>query len=593
LPEAVRQLADRPRPRLRPAEEITPVPVTAPGVLSTFTIADFLAMGVTVQGSPLVVAGHQHLNRRIRWLHVIELAETQGLLQGGELILATGIGLPQAPDKIARYVDALADQGVAGLVIELGRRFARVPSAMVRACDRRHLPLVALRREVPFVKVTEAAHSLILMGQQRLLQVTAAAHERFTELSSAGAPVDEVVAAAGELGEGAVVFSNLLHQVVALYARDGAAEDLLARWSRKAFTMGRAFGTQVNDSDYSVVTPVEVRGQQRGRLVLFTSGPPDQAQVMVVERAAATLGMRLLLDDDDTVVANAHRSVLEEIVSGRCLNVDATHARTALLGHPTRHRRYLPVVLLAPPAAVDGRPPGTTSGGPATGKAPPRADPTDRDLGTILARALDDLHFDAIAAQLAPDRWGALLLLRSDDAEPPVAAFAERVADLCHAAGVEPPVVARGGVVAELAEVRRSFAEALDVAQATRAAGETARRKPLYSIDDLHLRGLLYILRDDPRIQAFVERTLRPLFVRDAVDGGDRVRTLGAYLRFQRNKSLTAQELGVSRPTLYDRLARIQRLLGVDLDDPEWSTSLYAAIMVVEAVAGDTVAARR
>jgi purine catabolism regulator len=80
---------------------------------------------------------------------------------------------------------------------------------------------------------------------------------------------------------------------------------------------------------------------------------------------------------------------------------------------------------------------------------------------------------------------------------------------------------------------------------------------------------------------------LGPLFLRDAMDGGDRVRTLGAYLRYQRNKSLTAQELGVSRPTLYERLARIQRLLRVDLDDPEWSTSLYAAIMVVEAAAAD------
>ncbi|MET7401039.1 PucR family transcriptional regulator [Dactylosporangium sp. NPDC005572] len=560
MSEAVHLAADRAVPQLH---AVTRAGSPEPAGLSAFTIADFLAMPSTVQGSPVVVAGQQHLGRRIRWLHVIELADSRGLLQGGELILATGIALAQSPAEIGRYVDALADQGVTGLVIELGRRFAAVPSAMVRACNRRDLPLIALRREVSFVKMTEAAHSVILIGQRRLLQVTAAAHERFTLLSSADASVEQLAAAAGELGEGEVVYANLMHQVLAMHAPDGAAEVLLNRWSRKAFTLNQVFGTQVDDAEQCVATPVEVRGQQRGRLVLFTDRPPDRGQVMVAERAAAAIGMRLLLEDDDVVVAGTQRTMLEAIMSGRGGSVEAMHARAAVLGHPTRHRQYLPIVLL-----TDQR------GG-------------QRDVGRILAAGLDGAQLDGLTAQLAPDRWGVLLLLKTDKFGPPAQAFAARVHELWQETGAERPVVARGGLVSELADVRHSFAEATDVALASRAAGPPGERSVIYCVDDVHLRGLLYILRKDPRLQAFAERTLGPLFLRDAVDGGDRVRTLGAYLRFQRNKSLTAQALGVSRPTLYDRLARIQRLLSVDLDDPERSTSLYAAIMVVEATAAD------
>ncbi|WP_332108182.1 PucR family transcriptional regulator [Phytohabitans suffuscus] len=477
---------------------------------------------------------------------------------GRELILATGIGLPQASEEIAQYVDALADQGIAGLAIELGRRFAAVPSAMIRACNRRHLPLIAFHREVPFVKVTEAAHSVILMGQRRLLQVTASAHERFTELTSACASMEELVTAAAELAGGQVVFSNLMHQVLALRAPDGDTEELLARWKRKAFSLTKSFGTQVDDVDCSVVTPVEVRRRQRGRLVLFSTGPPDRAQVAILERAAAALGMRLLLEDDDVVVANAHRTVLENIISGGRGSLEAIHARTAALGRPTRRRQYLPVVVLS----------------------------AGHDLRWVVTRALDEARVEGLAAPIGPDRWGALLLLTTNQFEQPVKAFATALHELCRGVGIERPVVARGGLVAALADVRRSFAEAVDVALASRAAPGT--RRGIYSIEDVKLRGLLYTLRNDSRLQAFVERMLGPLLHRDALDGGDWVRTLGVYLRFQGNKSLTAQELGVSRPTLYERLGRIQRLLRVDLDDPEWSTSLYAAIMVVEATAADS-----
>lgn len=525
-------------------------------VLSTFTIADFLALDVTAAGEPAVVAGRRYLNRRIRWIHVTELANTQGLLQGGELILATGIALPSLPEEMTQYVDSMADQGVAGLVIELGRRFSAAPPAMVRACNRRRLPLVELRREVPFVKITEVAHSVILDGQRRLLQMTAAAHERFTELTSDDASIEELVAAAGELAEGRLVLSNLMHQVLAVWTPDGSDAELMRRWRAKALGLARVFGTQVDAEDGSVVTPVEFRGQQRGRLALFTPEAPDPAQVMIAERAAAALAMRLHLESDEVVAANAQRTLLADILNGRSGSSEVLHARAAALGHPTRDRYYLPITVLAE------RP----------------------DVCDLIVRALDEVRMDGIVGRMSPDRVGCLLLLRSDQLGPEEA-FAARLATLCRQEGLDRPVVARGGLVGDLGYVRRSFAEAKDVAWASWAERRVHPDKCLYSADDVQLRGLLFTLRHDQRVQAFVERTLGPLLLRDAADGGDWVRTLAVYLRFRGNKSLTAQELGISRPTLYERLARMQRLLHLDLDDPEWSTSLYAAIMLAEATA--------
>lgn len=532
-------------------------PSMSAGGLSTFTIADFLAMEATTEGSPVVAAGKRHLGRRIRWIHVAELVDTHGLLQGGELILTTGIALSHSSAEITRYVDTLADQGVAGLVLELGRRFTVAPEAMVAACERHQIPLIVLRREVLFVKMTESAHSRILMGQRRLLQLTTLAHERFTELNSADASVDELVAETGKLADGQVVFSNLMHQVIALSSKEVTTKELLSRWSRKALTMTSVFGTHVDDTDMSVVVPVEVRGQQRGRLMLFASEPPDPAQVMIVERAAAAIAIRLLFEDDAVLIANAQRTVLTDIVSGLYGSPEAMHARTAALGHPTRHRYFLPLVLVS----------------------------EQNDLDEIINKALAESHVDALTGHFAQDRWGVLLLLKSEQFGPATEAFATRVEELCREAGLERPTLARGGLVADLVDVRRSFAKAVDVALASRAGKPFIKRRKIYSIEDVELRGLLFTLRNDPRLQTFVEQALGPLIVRDARDGGDRLGTLATYYRNQRNKSLTAKALGISRPTLYERLKRIERLLSLDIEDPESSTSLYAAIMVIETTA--------
>src|SRR5580693_2614143 len=115
------------------------------------TVREVLDLDVVRRGSPLVVAGAARLDVPVRWVHAAELTDIGRLLRGGELVLSTGIAMPEPAAELAAYVDSLAKVGVAGLVVELGRRYATaLPPALVTAAEERSLPLIELRREVAF-----------------------------------------------------------------------------------------------------------------------------------------------------------------------------------------------------------------------------------------------------------------------------------------------------------------------------------------------------------------------------------------------------------------------------------------------------------
>ncbi|WP_233585301.1 CdaR family transcriptional regulator, partial [Micromonospora sp. BL1] len=134
-------------------------------------------------------------------------------------------------------------------------------------------------------------------------------------------------------------------------------------------------------------------------------------------------------------------------------------------------------------------------------------------------------------------------------------------------------VVAAGSGVGSLREARRSLIEARQVAEAAR---RDPRDLPCYRLPHVGLAGLLHLLRDEPRLQTFVERELGPLLAYDAQHPREQLLgTLRAYLEQGRNKSAGAAAAHLSRPAFYERLARIGRILDADLDSVDRCLSLH------------------
>ena len=134
------------------------------------TLREILELDAVRRGLPTVVACAESLDRPVRWVHVVEVTDgVARLLRGGELVLSTGIALPDSDPGLAAYVAELASAGVAGLAIELGRRYTScLPQPLAAAASSHGIVLIEFRHEVAFVEITEAVHTRILEAREKL-----------------------------------------------------------------------------------------------------------------------------------------------------------------------------------------------------------------------------------------------------------------------------------------------------------------------------------------------------------------------------------------------------------------------------------------
>lgn len=123
-------------------------------------------------------------------------------------------------------------------------------------------------------------------------------------------------------------------------------------------------------------------------------------------------------------------------------------------------------------------------------------------------------------------------------------------------------ILACGNRSAQSKDIHRSYCTALNTLDICQKF-QTER----FIYEDLNLYFILSLINDGGRmdqLQDFVMDQLKPLITFDAAHNGKLMLTLKRYYEANGNKQLTAQELDISRQSLYNRLDQIQDLLGSD-----------------------------
>ncbi|MDT5361254.1 MAG: PucR family transcriptional regulator, purine catabolism regulatory protein [Mycobacterium sp.] len=530
------------------------------------TVAQVIDLPVLQAGRPEVLSSCRW-DEQIRWVHVGDVADLSDLLQGGELVLTTGAALRKSPD---RYLRGIADAGALGVVVELTAG-APLPKKAAASAEHLNVALVALHREVKFVEVTEVVHRRIVSEQFEEVAFDRRVHETFTDLSMKRVSANGIVAAAARMLDEPVVLEDLAHQALAVAPGPDTAAALLDDWEHRSRrgSMGGGEGW--------VMTAVGPRGEEWGRLIV-PRVPADAGRTkMVLERAASALALNRMIERDRSGLhQQAQSGLVEDVLRNRINDEREIAARAHALGL-RKTSRYFPVVVQ-------------------TGNVGPGSDPVAeqrRNIGLL----------DAVAHTVNASGHTGLFTIRSDGEIGAVVALSTT-----RPAGSDTVWSALGTSVArEVARVDRGrravlalgepcglvtdavlgLADAAHVADA--ALAMRGEPRPFYRTADVRLRGLISLLQDDPRFQAFAETELRTLLTGENASAPSDLAVLREYLRAGGNKVALATRLRISRPALYKRLSAIEEKLGVTLADAESTVSLHVAMLVLEVRRGGDV----
>lgn len=522
------------------------------------TVAAALRLVPLREGVPEVLAGAASLSNRIRWVHSGEWVGMASVLRGGELLLTTGMGLPDGAAAQKRFIASLAERGIAGLVIELHTSIDQVPKAVVAEAEQRALPLIVLHREIPFVEVTEALHREIVNRQALALERGEEAHRRFTELMLQGAGVPEVLQALAELIGNPVIVEKTDEGVLYHEAHGVSDAAVRAAWD--------AVRNRLAGAPEHVSVPVGLgRGRTWGTVTaLGLDSPLHRRDRIVLERGASVVALAMLQRGGEQGLAARQRGqfIARLMEDGAAANEREATAMAAELGFDRRALLRLPVIAArAYHGSVEGD---------WVGQAPWAA------IWREVTRELEGMRVPAITGLLAGEGLAIVVALRAASDRGDVA---ERISRTVRRAAQETLrgaeiVVCVGAVSRSWRELAAALGDALEMSHAV----SHAPSRVWFDSTAPSLERLLWSLKDEAALRAFVQRRLGVLVRHDREHHTQLLQTVEAYCVHGGRIAETARELHLQRQSLYKRIQRVEGLIGGELADPDTRLGLHFAL---------------
>ena len=510
---------------------------------SVRTVTDLPGLGLTL------LAGPDGRDRPVRWVAVSEQEDPTPFLEGGELLLTTGMRLPaDEPGLLVDYVDRLVDAGVAALGIGVGLTHATCPPALVQAAQAGGLPLLEVPGRTAFIAVSKAVSALLGVEEYEGIH---RAFEAQRDLTRAALAPEGAAVVAGRLArhvEGwALVLDGSgrpLHaapdssapeaSAVVLTGWPAAHKAELAELRRRGLL---ASSSMTDVSGQVSLHPLGARGRVRGFLAVGTPRPLDRNGQSVVAVAVSLLSIAIERDGPDSLGGREVRAAtLRLLVAGAApdeLPLD-------VLGWGWLVGATLRVMV-------------------ARGSVAQRAEAVHRLEGLDVPStgtgtdAVPRLCVDGLAGGTGDE----LVVVLVDDPVANALVAAELTG-----------LVAGGSSPATVRELGRARTEAVQALAGAHGPG-------VHWYGQLAADGMLGAL-DPEAARGVADALLAPLEGRK----GDLLASLQAWLARHGQWDTAAADLGVHRHTLRYRMRRVEELLDRSLDDADLRAELWLALRV-------------
>ncbi|KTR85076.1 PucR family transcriptional regulator [Leucobacter chromiiresistens] len=498
----------------------------------------------------------------ITWVSNTELLDLGSYLEGGEIVLTTGLALAPDDRRWRDFVAGLNRARVAAIGFGVGVNHERIPQPLVQAASAYRVALFEVPLPTPFIAVSKAVAELLRADELGAARGALRAHQRLLEGARGDQQPAEVLAS----------LAQATGKHLALLGSDGGALAATAGFAAAARSAGTADTAGTAEAEV-----IDLDAGGRFRLAVAGDSPLSPEGRSIVAAGAMVLGLAL----GENHAENARERERWERLTA------------ALLAHRADAHG---IGILAPGLAAPERVRVLALQGTAEDVAAWRRKPRS-GLDRLVAPNESPAPAAGLerAWQIVADTPGSL------DAALAAAAAANLDA-----------VVGRPSSLGDAPHSRRSAASRL------RALSPTA---PLYTAP--RVPAVVWADRDTPILEALLElegaaperlgaraadapgspggpgdgarmsrRVLGPLSEHSDARGGpvesaeDRAmlrETLRALFIANGQRGPAAAALGIHRNTLRDRVARIERATSRSVNDPDDRAELWLALRIEDA----------
>lgn len=533
-----------------------------------FTISDVLKRPLFQHAE--VVAGSRGLSRPIRWVHILEAAESGSFLNGGELVLATGVGVGENRQKRLSFLYELIQRKAVGLCIELGTYIPEIPLDMRELANHHEFPLIAFHRPVRFVDITLDLHENIVNRHTQALR----------ELEEYSRDLQRLTLQAQSLPRILNHFQAVVHTQVFFLPLDGSplfapamtqtVQSELTHLLQAILLSGNNLPHSTNlhpisESKQILYQPIMAMGHVLAYLgVILYEHAPDEFLHLTLDYTSTAIAQILLrkMFAQERALDNEHQ-LLDDIIQDRIRNEEQIRNMLGIRLNTAHPPFYLAAIMeISLERSLYDE----------------QTDSPFHDLLGVFRSILTRCKF----RPLLRSKGNRLYLLLMDTSQVNDRrkqlrqAMTELEKSCRQALGAETYV--RFGISrasGRYSEANRHFQEA---EQALMVPPEM--NTPFF--EDLGIYRLLLPIDNRYVLDSFIEDYLGPLLRYDAAHGSQLVLTLRVFLDQGCSKQETSDRLYIRRQTLYHRLEKIRELLGDTYMSAEHRLSLELALRAHE-----------
>ncbi|WP_028400063.1 PucR family transcriptional regulator [Ectobacillus panaciterrae] len=470
-----------------------------------------------------IIAGEAGLQRAVKWVHILEVANVKTLLKGQELVLSTGLGWKEDPALFLSFLQELLEMQASGLCIDMTRHPFRIPQDIIRLANDHAFPILLFQQEVPYVEITHDIHSHLINQQYQMIsnleQYSQVLNKKLLSIRNCKEILE-------------LLQHHLGHTVV--FQMNGNKKYVLPYEN-----VERVKGVDERKTAHQCI---QLLGQNYADLFIYTADEVTEYDTLILDRTATALAQHLLRD---LYVEEKRRAEENEWVhSWLSGEHDEDEIMGFLVSHRMPHKPKGGTVCICKFQDLD----------------------TDFIYFKLLFRTIfEQFGFSALCTEKRNELAFVLLNNRDSKMRQRIESGLQRLMQSDFMKKQKLAVTIGVGKFSEqLEDFTKGFLTAKEAIKVQQNTG-----KQCHFYEDLHMYRLISMIHKHSDLQEIVLEYLDPVICYDQKYKGNLMETLRVYLACNGSKQETANRLFVVRQTLYHRITKLEQLLGADFMKPE------------------------